>query len=184
MGTAIILSVSLHTMAEEIVGVIPHVLLATGRIQSRGYTLVVTSIRLIFARLGAVQMQEAMAQSKARAKSFIEKLAAGRVLTPKDIVEYCRKYFAMNPETILRESPDNFAIQLEGITRLYIEHQIDPKDEDSSIQTDRYIMTIVSPLGDKEYVFDADPQDIGILRHVLGDRVHGEGRGKAIRPSF
>jgi hypothetical protein len=49
---------------------------------------------------------------------------------------------------------------------------------------DRYKMTVVSSVGENEYVFDADPQDIGILRHVLGDRLHGEGRAKPIRPSF
>ena len=171
-------------MSEMLVGVIPHVLMATGRIQSRGYTLIVTNIRLIFARLGAPQMQEAMAQSKARAKSFLEKMAAGRVLTSKDIVEYCRRYFSMTPDSILGESPDNFVIQLEGITRIYVDHQVEPKDDDSSIQMDRYVMTIVSPLGENEYVFDADPQDMGVLRHVLGERVHGDGRAKPIRPSF
>jgi hypothetical protein len=97
-------------MSEQLVGVIPHVVMATGRIESRQYTLVVTNFRLIFARLGAPQMQEAMAQSKLRAKSFLEKLTAGRVLTPKDIIEYCRRYFSMAPDSILWESPDNFAV--------------------------------------------------------------------------
>ena len=171
-------------MAEQLVGVIPHVLMATGRIQSKQFTLVVTNQRLIIAQFAAQQMQEAMAQSKARAKGFIEKLAAGRVLTAKDIVEYCRKYFSMAPDSILAESPGNFTIDLTAITRVYIDHQVDAKDEDSSIQMDRYIMTIVSSVGENDYVIDADPQDIGILKHVLGERVHGEGRAKPIRPPF
>ena len=45
-------------------------------------------------------------------------------------------------------------------------------------------MTVVSSVGENEYVFDADPQDIGILKHVLGDRLNGEGRAKPIRPSL
>ena len=171
-------------MSEQLVGVIPHVVMATGRIESRQYTLVVTSTRLIFARLGAPQMQEAMAQSKVRAKSFVEKLTAGRVLTPKDIVEYCRRYFGMAPDSILGESPENFAVPVEGINRIYIDHEVEAKDKDSHIQMDRYKMTVVSSVVENEYVFDADPQDIGILKHVLGDRVHGEGRAKPIRPSF
>jgi hypothetical protein len=174
----------LKFMPEALIGVIPHVVMATGRIQSRQYTLIVTDTRLIFARLGAQQMQEAMAQSKVRAKGFLEKLAAGRVLTAKDIVEYCRHYFSTPPDTILAESPENFAIQLEGITRIYVDHQVDPEDEDSHIQTDRYLVTIVSSVGENTYVFDADPQDMGILRHALGERVHGDGRVKPIRPSF
>jgi hypothetical protein len=167
-----------------LVGVIPHVVMATGRVESKQYTLVVTNTRLIFARLGALQMQEAMAQSKARAKGFMEKLTAGRVLTPKDIVEYCRRYFSMAPDRVLEESPDNFAIPIEGISRIYVEQQIQPKDEDSHIRMDRFIMTIVSSVGENTYVIDADPQDLGILKHVLGDKVHGEGRSKPIRPSF
>ena len=171
-------------MSEQLVGVIPHVVMATGRIQSKHFTLVATNQRLIITQFGAQQMQEAMAQSKARAKGLLERLAAGRVLTTKDVVEYCRKYFSMAPDSILAESPGNFAIDLVGITRVYIDHQVDEKDEDSSIQTDRYIMTIVSSNGENEYVIDADPQDIGILKHVLGERLHGEGRSKPIRPPF
>jgi hypothetical protein len=184
MGNAITITWIFIFMSERLVGVIPHVVMATGRLGSRQYTLVVTSVRLIFARLGAPQIQEALAQSKARAKSILEKLAAGRVLTPRDIVEYCRRYFTMPPDSILGESQDNFAIPVEGITRIYIDHKIQPKDEDSSIQMDHYVMTIVSSVGENEYVIDADPQDLGILRNVLGDKVHGDGRVKPIRPSF
>ncbi len=171
-------------MSERLIGVIPHVLVATGRIQSMQYTLVVTSARLIFARLGATQMQEAMAQSKARAKGFIEKLAAGRVLTPKDIVEYCRRYFSMPPDSILVESPDNYAIPVEEVSKIYIDRIVEPKDKDSHIRMDKYTMTILYPAGKNEYVIDADPQDLGILRHVLGEKVQGNGRVKPIRPSF
>ena len=171
-------------MSERLVGVIPHVLMATGRIQSMQYTLVVTSSRLIFARLGAAQMQEAMAQSKARAKGFIEKLAAGRVLTPKDIVEYCRRYFAMTPDSILTESPENYAIPVEGISKIYIDRIVEPKDEDSHIRMDKYTMTLLHTAGKNDYVIDADPQDLGILRHVLGEKVQGSGRSKPIRPPF
>jgi len=171
-------------MAEKLVGVIPHVLLATGHVQSKQFTIIVTSQRLIIAQFAAKQMQEAMVQSKARAKSFFEKLAAGRVLTAKDVVEYCRKYFSMSPELVLAESQGNFAIDLAGITSVAIDHQVDPEDEDSKIQMDRYIMTIISSMSENVYVVDADPQDMELLRSVLGERAQGEGRVKPIRPQF
>jgi hypothetical protein len=148
------------------------------------YTLVVTSARLIFARLGAVQMQEVMAQSKARATGFMGKMLAGKVLTPKDIVEYCRRYFAMAPDSIVTESTENYAIPVEGISKIYIDRIVEPKDEDSHIRMDKYTMTILHSAGKNEYVIDADPQDLGILRHVLGEKVQGNGRVKPIRPSF
>ena len=171
-------------MVEELVGVIPHVLKATGRIESKHNTVVVTSQRLIIAQFTGIQMQEALAQSKARAKGFIEKLTAGRVLTPKDVVEYSRKYFEMDPDHIAAETPGNISVPVEAIRRIYIDHQVDPEDGDSRIQTDRYILTILADTGESEYVFDADPQDIDVLRKAMGEKVHGDGRAKPIRPPF
>jgi hypothetical protein len=70
------------------------------------------------------------------------------------------------------------------VRRAYIEYEKDQKDEDSHIQMDRYWLNILSNQGEYKYVFDADPQDMKVLRDALGDRVHGEGRAKALKPTF
>jgi hypothetical protein len=173
-----------RTGAEVVVGVIPHLIQATGGLKSKGWILISTNRRILLAQFSGPMMQEALAQSKAGAKGVMGKLLAGRVLLPADVVEYCRKYFQMSPEQVLVETPGNISLDLSEIRRAYIEYQLDAKDPDSHIRTDRYWLTILSNLGEYKYVFDADPQDMKVLRDALGERVHGEGRAKALKPTF
>ena len=171
-------------MAEQVIGVIPHLTQATGKPPTKGWILVSTNQKILLAQFSGPQMQEALALSKSRAKGFMAKLLAGKVLLPPDVVEYCRKYFKMSPEKIIAETPGNIALDLSEITRVYIDYEKDQKDEDSHIQTDRYWLTLVSNQGEYKYVFDADPQDLRVLKAALGDKVHGEGRTKAMKPEF
>jgi len=76
------------------------------------------------------------------------------------------------------------ARNLSGIRRVYIDYEQDEKDNDLSIQIDRYWLTILSDQGEYKYVFDVDPQDMKVLQDALGDRVHGEGRAKVMKPKF
>lgn len=168
---------------EAVVGVIPHLVQSAGGLKSKEHTLVSTNKRIFVAQLTAPMLQEALAQSKAKAKGF-GKLLAGRVLLSGDIVEYCRKYFKMPPDQILAETPGNLSLNLSEIRRAYIDYEQEEKDEDSSIRMDRYWLTILSDKGEYKYIFDADPQDMKVLRDALGDRVHGEGRAKAMKPTF
>jgi hypothetical protein len=168
-------------MAEQVVGVIPHLTQATGKPTTKGWILVTTDRRILLAQFSGPQMQEALAMSKARAKGFMAKLLAGKVLLPQDVVEYSRKYLKMTPDQIIAETSGNISLDLPEISRAYIDHEKDQEDEDSHIQTDRYWLTLVSNQGEYKYVFDADPQDIRVLRVALGDRVHGDGRAKAIK---
>ena len=79
---------------------------------------------------------------------------------------------------------ENIAIILEGVSRVSIDHEVDEKDEGSSIRGDLYWLRIDSRQGYPKYVIDAGPQDLMILRKALGDKVQGECRSKAIRPPF
>jgi hypothetical protein len=169
--------------AEAVIGVIPHFVQSAGGLKAREYTFVSTNKRIFVVQLTAPMLQEALALSKAKAKGF-GKLLAGRVLLSGDMVEYCRKYFKMSPEQILAETPGNVSLNLSEIRRAYIDYEQDEKDEDSSIRMDRYWLTILSDKGEYKYLFDADPQDMKVLRDALGDRVHGEGRAKALKPQF
>jgi len=170
--------------SEAVVGVIPHLVQATGKLKSKGWILVSTNQRILLSQFSASMMQEALALSKTRKKGFLGNILAGRVLLAPDVVEYCRRFFKMSPEQILAETPGNIALNFSGIRRAYIEYELDEKDEDSSIRTDRYWLNLLSDQGEYRYVFDADPQDMKVLRDALGDRVHGEGRAKAMKPNF
>ena len=170
--------------AETVVGVIPHLVQSAGGLKSRDHFLVATNQRFLIARFSPAMMQEALAVSKANAKGF-GKLLAGRVLLMGDIVEYSKRYFKMSPSQILDETPGNMALKLSDIHRAYIDYEQEDKDEDSHIRMDKYILTIESDsAGDFKYVFDADPQDMKVLRDALGDRAHGEGRTKAMKPTY
>jgi len=175
-------------MSEQVVGVIPHLVESTGQLKVKEWNLVSTNQRILLVQFSGPQMQEALALSKAQAKGFMAKLLAGKVLTSKDLVEYCRKYFKMAPEQIIAETPGNIALDLPGITRAYIDHEKESRreaqDEGSHIQSDRYLLTLVSNKGEYKYVFDADPQDMKVMSAALGDRVHGEGRAKALKSEF
>ena len=161
-----------------------HLVQATGKIKTRPFTLIATNQRIILAQFSAPLMQEALVQSKSRAKGFMGKLLAGRVLLAPDVIEFCRRYFSMSPDIIVMETPGNIALNSEGINRIYVDYELDEKDEDSSIRTDRYWLKIESNQGDHKFVFDADPQDIEVLKKAIGDKVHGEGRKKPLKPNF
>ena len=171
-------------MAEEIIGIVSHVVEPTGRIQTKQNTIIVTNQRLIVAQFTAQMMQDALAQSKARGgKGLFGSLLAGRVLDPSDIVNYTDKYWSMKPDSILSESSGNFSLELEGITSVGVEHETrKPDDEDSHIGFDRYLLVIDSIQGQHSYVFDADPQDLAVLRSVLGDRLVGSARTRSVKP--
>jgi hypothetical protein len=170
-------------MAEEVVGIIPHVLQSTGRIQSKLNTIIISNQRLIIAQFTAAMMQEALAQSKAKGgKGLSGRLLAGRVLTPSDIVDYTDKYWSMKPDTIVSENPANFTLEIAGISAAEVEHQVQGPDEDSHIGFDRYILTINSIQGQYSFIFDADPQDLDALRRILGDKFVGSARPCPVKP--
>jgi hypothetical protein len=105
------------------------------------------------------------------------------VLVPSDVVNYAEKYWSMKADSVVSESPGNFSLELGGITSVRADHEVrGPSDEDSHIGFDRYLLVIDSLQGQYTYVFDADPQDLAILRSVLGDRLIGSARSRPVKP--
>jgi len=173
-------------MQERIAGIVPHLLKSTGYAKSRQYTLIATDRRLIVAQLTAQMMEEIKIQSKTRAqqgkKGIFGGLLAGKILTAEDIIEYTNKYWAMTPDQIVMETPGNLALEIPGISIAAVRHEYAQPDEDSSTRADWYILDIVSTQGDYSFNFDADPQDMNVLRSVLGEKLVGDGRSRPIRP--
>lgn len=169
-------------MEEEIVGILSHVLQSTGGIGSKHYTIITTNQRLIIAQFTAQMMNEAMVQSKNKGgKGFLGGLLAGRILTPKNIVDYTDKYLSMPPEQIIAENPGNFSLDIPSISVVKVEYQRkESMGDDSSIGL--YILTIDSIYGQYSFIFDADPQDMDVLRKVLGNKLIGSGRSNPVKP--
>jgi hypothetical protein len=169
-------------MEEEIVGIVPHLLQSTGGIGSKHFTMIITNQRLIIAQFTIQMMNEAMVQSKNKGgKGFLGGLLAGKVLTPGDIVDYTDKYWSIAPEQIIAEDPSNFSLDIPSISVVKVEYQRkESKGDDSSIGL--YVLTIDSIYGQYSFIFDADPQDIDVLRKVLGDKLIGSGRSHPVKP--
>ena len=174
-------------MEERIVGIIPHLLKSTGYAKSRQYILIVTDRRLIVAQITAQMMEEMRNRSKIRAqqgkRGMLGGLLAGKVLSIADIVEFSNRYWAMAPDQIVMETPGNLAFDIGSISVAAVQHQYAERDEDSSITVDWYVLDLVSTQGSYSFNFDADPQDMNVLRSVLGGRLVGDGRPNPIRPA-
>ena len=171
-------------MSETITGVIPHVLQPTGGIGSKQFTIIMTDKRLIIAQLTSQMMNEALAQSKANKseKGFLGGLLAGRVLTARDIVNYTDKYWLMDPEKIISESPSNFSIRVSEISSVKVEYVRKKSIADDNSPIGFYVLTIESLYGVYSYIFDADPQDMSVLAKGLGNKLTGSGRSSPIKP--
>ncbi len=173
-------------MEERIAGIVPHLSKSASYARSHQYTLIATDRRLIVAQLTAQMMEEIKVQSKIRAqqgkKGLFGGLLAGKVLTAGDIIEYTNKYWGMIPDQIIVETPGNLAVEISSISVAAVEHKQEEPDEDSSIGVDYYVLDLVTPQGDYSFNFDADPQDMNVLRSVLGEKLVGFGRSRPIRP--
>jgi len=171
-------------MSETITGIIPHVLQSTGGIGSKQFTVIMTDQRLIVAQLTSQMMSDALAQSRANkaGKGFLGGLLAGRVLTARDIVDYTDKYWSMNPEKIISESPSNFSVEVSGISAVKVEYIRKKSIGDDDSHIGFYVLTIESVYGVYSYIFDADPQDMDVLTKGLGNKLTGSGRSSPIKP--
>lgn len=169
-------------MGEEIVGIVSHVLQSTGGIGSKHYTMITTNQRLIIAQFTGQIMKEAMVQSKNKGgKGLLGGLLAGRVLTPENIVNYTDRYWSMAPEQIISENPGNFSLEISSISMVKVEYQrTKSMSDDSSIGF--YVLIIDSIYGQYSFIFDADPQDMEVLRSVLGNKLIGSGRPHPVKP--
>ncbi len=94
---------------EEILGLIPALKKKTGLFSSKMYTLVVTERRLIFAELTGKMMQTAVAEANeaSRGKGFFARMKETATSQQRIYEGYLRR----TGEEILRENPENFAVE-------------------------------------------------------------------------
>ncbi|ASJ07706.1 hypothetical protein A3L11_00040 [Thermococcus siculi] len=92
---------------ERVVYVIPNLDYHKGFLKSALVNLVVTNQRIIVAHVKKEMIQKAQEEAKARGDGFFEKLSSGWTMH--------ERYYDMSPEDVLKETPENFSIPLNGI---------------------------------------------------------------------
>lgn len=110
-------NIGAEACAEKVVIAFP-VSYKKGIFSQKGYTIVITQSRVIFAEYTNKMAKEAAEiaakEAKEQGKGFFGKMMS----TMGSAFNYYRKYFSMNPEDIIRETPDNFFIYNSSIEKI------------------------------------------------------------------
>ncbi|BAD86371.1 hypothetical protein TK2182 [Thermococcus kodakarensis KOD1] len=92
---------------EKVLYVIPNLEYHKGFFKSALVNLVVTDEKIIVAHVKKEMIQKAREEAKERGDGFFKRLASGWTMH--------ERYYDMSPEDVLKESPENFSIPLNGI---------------------------------------------------------------------
>jgi hypothetical protein len=114
--------------AEPVLGVLSQLGLRKGLLSVHEYNLVVTSQRLVFARVTEKMIQEAAMQAKqaarAEGKGFMGQW--GAVIGARERI--CERYRQTSAESILAEHPDSFAVPLQEVREIRAKSDSDAED--------------------------------------------------------
>lgn len=153
---------------EEILGIIPALNRRTGLFSVKTYTLIVTNRRLIFALLTSKMMQAAVAEANEASKGKGMLARMKEALTSQQRI-YSR-YYNMTGEEILRENPENFAVNNDEIktVKIHIGHfyEAEGKKNDTMV-----ILTAREKLNFSFHYDGATGEAKKILWRALGNRV-------------
>ena len=146
-------------MAETVLGVIPDARIKTGLLKSEGWVLVVTDQRLLGARITDELMKNVVEQARAEAKAsgsgffgqWGAQLKAGFALS--------QRYSAMTPETILAETPGNWALLPSQVGSIKVERKSRNSGSDSDVEINYLKITIEAAGGKGSYETNDDKPD-------------------------
>jgi hypothetical protein len=148
---------------ERVEGVIPLAVAKDGPDEGKLFTLVITKMRLLFAKVtdedsGRIQ----------RASGSL--LMGGAILDPerhrKTMGAYSIRYLMMDPETILAESTANERLKLTDVKSVKISSEEDTEGNQS------YLLTIETDLGSRRFQIPTDKDSRDLLISTFGSKVH------------
>lgn len=154
---------------EQTVGVIPHAkrMKSMGRYDS--FALVVTTRRMIVAQLTSEMLTKAANDARENAKSEGKGFFAAWGAQLKTAFTYSGKYLEMPPDSIIAETPGNFALENSAISEIKVDLKkeyrgtnVTPKDFELHIQTSS---------GTYTYRTDDNDNYTKLLKQVYGERV-------------
>jgi hypothetical protein len=152
-------------VAEPVVGVLPVLERRKGVLSTEAFTLVLTSQRLVFARL-TTEMQRAVVEqakqaAKAEGKGFLGQW--GAVLGVTSALR--ERYSRLPVEAILGEHPDNFSIPIQEVRQVKIK-----SGDVEELQPDQIVIQAAEKMKfDLKGPSTRDAKQV--LRQALGDRV-------------
>ncbi len=131
------------------------------------YTGVVTLERLIFAQMTPQMLNDAAMQAKEKAKAEGKGFFGQWGEQLRGTLGYINRYLDMPPETILSETPGNFAILNNTVHEIKIHLKNDYNDN----QHREFEAEIKTSNGTFKYNMDENSDFTDILKRVYGDRV-------------
>jgi hypothetical protein len=131
------------------------------------YAGVVTTERLIFAQLTSEILNQAAQQARDQAKTQGKGFFGAWGDQIKATMGYINRYMSMPPQTILTETPDNFAIFNSTINEIKI-HLKGDGENDGPRELEAEIK---SSSGTFKYRMNEDSQLTDLLKRVYGERV-------------
>jgi hypothetical protein len=148
---------------DKVAGVIPLAVARDGVGKGQMYTLVLTTSRLIMARI-----TEADANKVRKASGSM--LLGGAVLEPerqrKSLGAYSRRYLTSEPKEIVAESEGNESIKLSNVNGVRIAAEEDPEGNQF------YLLTIDTASGRKMFQIPNDKDSRDLLIATFGEKVH------------
>ncbi len=153
---------------EKILGIIPAMRRKTGLFSSKTYSLLVTDRRILFAELTAQMLnqaaKDAAAEAKAQGKGFFARAAD----TMKSNQRIYQKYWQMNLQDILAETPGNYSIEHRDITSIKIRHGMFNEEQGQHDKDEMHIKTTREKM---KLIFEHDNTSRNakkLLRELLG----------------
>jgi hypothetical protein len=131
------------------------------------YTGVMTSQRLIFARLTDAMIAEAANQARNQAKAEGKGFWGQWSNQLKASFGYAKKYLVMPPDAIIAETPGNFALNNNTI----IEIKVKPKFGQEDVPVQMLKVEIHSTSGKFEFEIEENSEYVKQLRQIYGERV-------------
>jgi len=136
------------------------------------YNVSVTERRCIFAKLTADMLKKATsaanAEGKAEGKGFLSRWSDQMQAS----LSYGDRYFNMSPDDVLRENPDNFALENSEIVAVKFRQKHQKGEKKGMIERVVGEVTFESKLSKSTYAMDSYPNnDIEQMRKILGSKV-------------
>lgn len=148
--------ISIPTYSEQIKVIIPNLTISKGWRRYDTYNIIVTEKRSIFSKLTNEMMSKTIQKRKAKAgeegKGFMGKWMAQM----KGFNTYTDYYDGMNPEQILSENKDNFAVENIYIRDIKIRDETDYDDGEAG----NYTIEIQTSKQKLKYNTQYDPRDL------------------------